>query len=81
MNGRVKASPLARKIAREHDVDLQTVTGSGPFGRIVQKDILAAAAAPQAAKAKPPATPVRAYLPGGDRGEIRQRRQWRKFPL
>ena len=70
VNGRVKASPLARKIAREHDVDLHTVTGSGPFGRIVQKDILAAAASPATAKAKAPATPVRAYLPGGDRGDV-----------
>lgn len=40
--GRVKASPLAKKIASELGVDLTTVAGSGPNGRIVQKDVLAA---------------------------------------
>jgi pyruvate dehydrogenase E2 component (dihydrolipoamide acetyltransferase) len=37
--GRVKASPLARRIAGERGVDLQTVTGSGPGGRIVKADV------------------------------------------
>lgn len=37
--GRVKASPLARKIAKEKGIDLARVTGSGPGGRIVKKDI------------------------------------------
>lgn len=36
---RVKASPLARKIAAELGVDLTTVTGTGPGGRIVEKDV------------------------------------------
>ncbi len=36
---RVKASPLARRIAREHHVDLNAIRGSGPGGRIVRKDI------------------------------------------
>ncbi len=40
----VKASPLARRIAREHDLDLRTLTGSGPGGRIVEKDVEAALA-------------------------------------
>jgi pyruvate dehydrogenase E2 component (dihydrolipoamide acetyltransferase) len=38
----VKASPLARRIAREHGVDLQRVRGSGPGGRIVEDDVRAA---------------------------------------
>ncbi|HWX52441.1 MAG TPA: E3 binding domain-containing protein, partial [Solirubrobacteraceae bacterium] len=38
--GRVKASPLARRIARENGVDLGTLTGSGPGGRIVRADVL-----------------------------------------
>ena len=42
---RVKASPLARKIAADLGVDLSTVTGSGPAGRIVKNDIQATAAA------------------------------------
>lgn len=40
--GSVKASPLAKKIARDRKVDLSKVQGSGPGGRIVRKDIEAA---------------------------------------
>lgn len=40
--GPVKASPLAKKIARDAKVDLSRVQGSGPGGRIVRKDIEAA---------------------------------------
>jgi pyruvate dehydrogenase E2 component (dihydrolipoamide acetyltransferase) len=43
-NGRAKASPLARRIARESGVDLSALTGSGPGGRIVRSDVTAAAA-------------------------------------
>jgi pyruvate dehydrogenase E2 component (dihydrolipoamide acetyltransferase) len=50
---RVKASPLARRIASERGVDLHTVTGSGPGGRIVKDDVLRAAAEPS--PAQPPA--------------------------
>jgi len=38
-NGRVFASPLARKIAQENDIDLGSIRGSGPSGRIVKKDV------------------------------------------
>src|SRR5204862_5961681 len=44
--GRIKASPLARRIARERGVDLAAVTGTGPDGRIVAEDVERAAAAP-----------------------------------
>ncbi len=37
--GRIKASPLARRLARERGVDLQVVPGSGPGGRIVRRDV------------------------------------------
>ncbi len=40
--GSVKASPLAKKIARDQKVDLSNVKGTGPGGRIVRKDIEAA---------------------------------------
>ena len=46
--GRVKASPLARKIAAQWGVDLALVDGSGPGGRIIRRDVEAAAAAPVA---------------------------------
>ncbi|MFN0031893.1 MAG: pyruvate dehydrogenase complex dihydrolipoamide acetyltransferase [Flavobacteriales bacterium] len=38
-NGRVKASPLAKKIAEEKGIDIATVSGSGDGGRIVRRDI------------------------------------------
>jgi pyruvate dehydrogenase E2 component (dihydrolipoyllysine-residue acetyltransferase) len=44
--GRVKASPLARRIASELGVDLAALSGSGPGGRIVKKDVEAATPAP-----------------------------------
>ena len=46
--GRVKASPLAKKIAAQSGVDLRVIQGSGPGGRIVRRDIEAAAARPAA---------------------------------
>jgi len=42
---RIKASPLARKIAAEAGLDLSSVVGTGPGGRIVEKDVRAALAA------------------------------------
>lgn len=44
-DARVKASPLARKIAAERQIDLRMVPGSGPQGRIVKRDLDGAAAA------------------------------------
>ena len=51
--GRVKASPLARRIARERGVDLASLRGTGPEGRIVAEDVerTEAGAAPAAAPA------------------------------
>ncbi len=43
---RLKASPLARRIAKERGIDLRRVDGTGPDGRIVAEDIERAAAAP-----------------------------------
>ncbi len=53
---RVFASPLARKIAEEHRVDLTSLTGSGPSGRIVRKDVESAIAS--GTKAAPAAAPA-----------------------
>ena len=57
----VRASPLARRIAREQDLDLRTVSGSGPGGRVVEKDVEAALAgrAQPATEAKPAPAPSR----------------------
>jgi pyruvate dehydrogenase E2 component (dihydrolipoamide acetyltransferase) len=54
-NGRVKASPLARRIARERSIDLASLAGTGPDGRIVAEDVERAAASPVAAPAHAPA--------------------------
>ncbi|MGB0409576.1 MAG: dihydrolipoamide acetyltransferase family protein [Opitutales bacterium] len=57
---RIKASPVARKIAAEKGIDLSTLQGSGPGGRILKEDVLNAtplAAAPTPATAAP-ATPA-----------------------
>jgi pyruvate dehydrogenase E2 component (dihydrolipoamide acetyltransferase) len=59
--GRVKASPLAKKIALEKQVDLSRLTGSGPGGRIVKNDVLTAPAngrAPRGGSSLYPAGPI-----------------------
>src|SRR2546426_2314008 len=50
---RVKASPLAKRIAREAGVDLKLVQGSGPGGRVIKRDVEGAPAATVAAQAVP----------------------------
>ena len=45
-DGRIKASPLARRIAREKGIELASLRGTGPEGRIVAEDVERAAAAP-----------------------------------
>ena len=70
-NGRIVASPLAKRLAKLAGIDLSTVHGSGPNGRIVKADIDAAQAggaapAPAVAAAPPPAAapaPVAAKAP------------------
>lgn len=59
-NGRLRASPLAKRMAREEGLDLAGVQGSGPSGRIVKRDVEAAmgqAGQAAAAVAKAPAAP------------------------
>ena len=66
--GRVKASPLARRMAAERGIDISGVTGSGPEGRVVARDVegsRAAGAAPAAA-GRAPAVRVPAGQPYQD---------------
>jgi pyruvate dehydrogenase E2 component (dihydrolipoamide acetyltransferase) len=53
--GRIKASPVARRIAKEKSIDLSTIQGSGPGGRIVKSDVKKAAASSAGAAAAGPA--------------------------
>jgi pyruvate dehydrogenase E2 component (dihydrolipoamide acetyltransferase) len=55
--GRVRSSPLARRLASERGLDLQALAGSGPSGRIIKRDIEQAATAP-APRHAPTAVPT-----------------------
>jgi pyruvate dehydrogenase E2 component (dihydrolipoamide acetyltransferase) len=69
-NGRVKASPLARRIARERGIELSGVAGTGPEGRVVAEDVeRAAASGPM---------PVAAPAPASDDVEVEQLSSMRK---
>ncbi|MCC4266325.1 dihydrolipoamide acetyltransferase family protein [Microbacterium schleiferi] len=58
--GRIFATPLVRRLARERDIDLATITGTGPNGRIVRRDLDGAiTAAPE--PAQPAAVPAERY--------------------
>ena len=65
---RIFASPLARRIAKDGRIDLSRVKGSGPHGRIVERDVKAAIAGGSAGAAAPAAAPAagaRAPAPAG----------------
>jgi len=57
-NGRVKASPLARRMAREQGIDLAGIVGTGPEGRIIAEDVEKAAAGAPARGAAPALAPA-----------------------
>jgi len=61
--GPVKASPLARKIARENNVNLASIQGSGPNGRVVRKDVESALSSGQTSKveSRPSTQPIPNY--------------------
>jgi len=65
-DGRIKASPLARKMAEEKGIDLGQVHGSGPGGRIVKEDV--EGFTPSAAPVTKPAAPAAAPTPAASAG-------------
>ena len=71
-NGRVIASPLAKRLAQEKGIDIHKIQGSGDGGRIIKKDVDAfqpGSTAPAAQAAAPtPAAKVAAFVPGGQEG-------------
>jgi pyruvate dehydrogenase E2 component (dihydrolipoamide acetyltransferase) len=68
--GRLFVSPIARKLAREAGIDPQTITGSGPGGRIVRRDVEAAVAAPAPVSAPSAPASGEAATGGSDAGAV-----------
>jgi pyruvate dehydrogenase E2 component (dihydrolipoamide acetyltransferase) len=62
-NRKVLAAPATRRLARELGVDLTTIVGSGPNGRVKPEDVRAASAAPAAPVAAPAAAPAPSAAP------------------
>jgi pyruvate dehydrogenase E2 component (dihydrolipoamide acetyltransferase) len=62
-SGRIKASPLARKVAAEKGIDLATINGTGPGGRITRDDVEKAAKNPAPAKTPAAAEPASSSAP------------------
>jgi pyruvate dehydrogenase E2 component (dihydrolipoamide acetyltransferase) len=63
-DGRVKASPIAKRIAKDRGLDLSGLSGSGPGGRIVKADVERALDSGAAAPAAPPAAAAAGPTPG-----------------
>lgn len=63
-DGRIKASPLAKKLAEEKGVDLSGVSGTGPGGRIVKSDVLSAEGKPVTKAVAPAASTPSAGFSG-----------------
>lgn len=94
--GRVKISPIARKLAAEHGLDTTTIQGSGPGGRIGKDDVLRALEAARAAPTSAPSTtpiatpaaaaaqqPIAQTIPlTGMRGRVAERmlQSWNTIP-
>jgi pyruvate dehydrogenase E2 component (dihydrolipoamide acetyltransferase) len=73
-NGRIKASPVARRMARELGLDIAGLQGTGPGGRIVKADVEAASkgdGAQAAAPAAPAEAPTEAPAPEPEREEAK----------
>ncbi len=66
---RIKASPLAKKIAKDQGIDLSTIKGSGPDGRIVQKDLAGAPTVSAAPTTVAPAAKAPSFAPITASGE------------
>ena len=79
---RVFASPLARRIAADKGVDLTTMAGSGPRGRIVKADVEGASAAPAAVSAPAPTTVAMPASASADAvAKMYEDREYTKIPL
>lgn len=82
-SGAIKASPLAKSIAKEHNIDLSLVTGTGPGGRITKEDVLQALEESKAVTTPPareePALAEEEIVPLSSMREIIARRMIESF--
>ena len=82
-----RATPTAKRMAKDHDVNLGAVQGSGAAGRVMKQDVQNAIAKPAPAAAKAPApspapaAPPALRAPSGDRGERRVRMTKRRSTI
>ena len=79
--GRIKSSPLARRLAQEHGIALQHIAGSGPEGRIVKRDVEEAVQKGDSTRRAEPgySMPTEAVeMPGEDASETLRISQMRK---
>ncbi len=69
---RVRISPVARRLADEHGIDVKRLNGSGPGGRIIKRDVLQAVetAGETRAAVAPSAAPSTAIAPASDAGRV-----------
>jgi pyruvate dehydrogenase E2 component (dihydrolipoamide acetyltransferase) len=65
-DGRVRASPVVRRLAREHGIELAGISGSGPDGRVVERDVRAALERAEKGAREPSAQAPADAAPAGD---------------
>jgi pyruvate dehydrogenase E2 component (dihydrolipoamide acetyltransferase) len=76
---RLKVSPLARRVAREKQIDIAQLSGTGPNGRIIEADVLAFEAKPAAvAPQKPQLSAAPSVLPVSPQGTVHELSQMRR---
>ena len=71
-DGGVRASPVARRLAQERGVDLATIKGTGPEGRIVKEDVLAASPSREPSRPQEEQRPRAPARPAGPEVEIEE---------
>ena len=73
--GRLRISPVARKLAEEHGIDVSKVSGTGPGGRITKQDILQAVEQKEKAAAPAPPPPIAAAIDKAEMAGLKQAKQ------
>jgi pyruvate dehydrogenase E2 component (dihydrolipoamide acetyltransferase) len=88
-DGRVRASPIVRRLAGEHNIDLSGIRGTGPAGRIVERDLRAALEAHGGPVEERPADSTTAGAPGTELKQLsrmqrvvgeRMQQSWQQAP-